>query len=117
MISSLGFMDDANWISGSLSDLEQILNVTDEFYDITRIAINKDKSKLLMNTTQDDAPLPIQFGKNRILIMPTIGSVRFLDMSININMKHALVIKELRSHIKQFIRLVKSKSSTDKQYC
>src|SRR6266498_5484496 len=35
-IAALGFMDDANWISSNLEDLEDILDVTDDFYKLTR---------------------------------------------------------------------------------
>ncbi|CAI2188794.1 18518_t:CDS:1, partial [Funneliformis geosporum] len=31
-ISSLGYMDDANWISNSKENLENILSIIDEFY-------------------------------------------------------------------------------------
>src|SRR6266498_5108279 len=41
MVSTLGFMDDANWMSSSLEQMETILSVADEFYDITSAAINK----------------------------------------------------------------------------
>ncbi len=65
-IAALGFMDDANWISSSLEDLENILEVADDFYTLTRAAINKDKSKLLTNTTSKKDPIPIKFGHNVI---------------------------------------------------
>ncbi len=56
-------MDDANWISSSLENLEDILEVADDFYMLTRAVINKDKSKLLTNTTSKKDPIPIKFGK------------------------------------------------------
>ncbi len=34
-IAALGFMDDANWISESLENLEDILEVADDFYKLT----------------------------------------------------------------------------------
>src|SRR6266540_3929168 len=58
-ISALRFMDDANWISSILEDLEDILEVADDFYKLTRAAINKEKSKLLTNTTANSVPIPI----------------------------------------------------------
>ena len=48
-VSSLRYMDDANWISNSKENLEEILEVADEFYGFTRAAINKQKSQLLTN--------------------------------------------------------------------
>ncbi|CAI2200944.1 8888_t:CDS:1, partial [Funneliformis geosporum] len=49
-ISSLGYMDDANWISNSKENLEEILSTADEFYGFTRAAINKNKSQLITNS-------------------------------------------------------------------
>ncbi|CAI2201070.1 15472_t:CDS:1, partial [Funneliformis geosporum] len=40
-ISSLGYMDDANWISNSKENLEKILSTANEFYGFTIAAINK----------------------------------------------------------------------------
>ncbi len=65
-IAALGFMDDANWISSSLEDLEEILNVADDFYNLTQVAINKEKSKLITNTTTNTDLIPIRFGSNII---------------------------------------------------
>ncbi len=116
MISSLGFIDDANWISSSLEDLEAILAVADNFYNITRVVINKDKSKLLTNTTHSSNPINIAFGNIKVPISPSFDSVRFLGVSINIHLNHALVKKELRSHIRQFVNLTKTKPITDRQF-
>jgi len=61
-------MDDANWILSNLKDLEAILAVADDFYLLTRAAINKEKLKLLINTTAAANPIPIRFGSNVIPI-------------------------------------------------
>ena len=116
-ISALGFMDDVNWISSSLEDLEIILDVADNFYKLIRAAINKEKSRLLTNTTSAQEPIPIQFGTNTIPIQPNFGAVRFLRVKINIHLNHSLVKKELRAHIRNFVNLTKSKPVTDRQFC
>ncbi|SRR6266498_2744465 len=116
IISNLDFIDDANWITGFLTDLESILNVADKFYDITRVAINKDKSKLLTNTIQNNTPITIKFGKFSINIILLTGSIRFLDVNVNINLNHNLVYKELKAHIHQFINVIKAKPLTDHQF-
>jgi len=107
-------MDDANWIFSSLEDLEDILNVADDFYKLTRAAINKNKSKLLTNTTIVKDPIPIRFRDTVIPIHPSFGAVRFLGIMINIRLNHSLVKKELRAHIQSFINVVKSKTITDR---
>ena len=115
-IAALSFMDDANWISSSLEDLEDILEVADDFYKLTRAAINKDKSKLLTNTTSEKDPIPIRFGPNVVSIPPSFDAVRFLGVMINIYLNHSLVKKELTSNIRRFINLTKSKPITDRQF-
>ncbi len=113
-IAALGFMDDANWISSSLEDLEDILDITDNFYKLTRAAINKEKSKLLTNTSVAQELIPIRFGSHIIPIQLSMGTVRFLGVKINIHLNHSLVKKELRAYIRNFIKI---KPITDKQFC
>ena len=60
-IFSLDFIDNANWIFNSLDDLKSILSVADNFYKIIRVAINKNKSKLLSNTTNYSTTITINF--------------------------------------------------------
>jgi len=109
-------MDDANWISDSLEHLENILDVADDFYKLTRAAINKDKSKLLTNTTSEKDPIPIKFGPSVVSIQPSFNAVRFLGVMINIHLNHSLVKKELTSNIQRFINITKSKPITDCQF-
>jgi len=116
-IAALGFMDDANWIFSSFEDLEDILEVADDFYMLTRAAINKDKSKLLTNITATKDPITIRFGNKIILIQPSFDAVRFLGVMINIHINHSFVKKELKTTIRYFINLTKTKPITDKQFC
>jgi len=109
-------MDDANWISSFLEDLEDILKVADEFYMITRAAINKDKSKLLTNITAKTDLIPIKFGQHIIPIQPSFDAVRFLGVRINIHLKHSFVKKELKMNIRRFVNLTKTKPITNRQF-
>ncbi len=109
-------MDDANWILSNLKDLEAILAVADDFYLLTRAAINKEKLKLLINTTAAANPIPIRFGSNVIPIWSSFEAVRFLGVKINIHLNHSLVKKELRAYIRSFINLIKTKPITDRQF-
>ena len=116
-IAALGFIDDANWIFSSFEDLEDILEVADDFYILTRAAINKDKSKLLTNTTLKKDPIPIKFGLSVIFLQPSFDAVHFLGVMINIHLNHSFVKKELKMNIRRFISLTKTKPITDWQFC
>jgi len=74
-IATLSFMDNANWISSSLEDLEAILEVADDFYTLTRAAINKNKSKLLTNTTSKKDLIPIHFGPSVVSLQSSFDAV------------------------------------------
>src|ERR1043165_7029621 len=71
-ISSLGFMDDANWISSSKEKVEIILATADEFYIMTRSAINRNKTKILTNcpSIKNGSPISLKFGDTILEIVP-----------------------------------------------
>jgi hypothetical protein len=114
-ISSLGYMDDANWIASSKEDLEFLLDIADEYYSLTRAAINKNKSRLLTNALCSPDPIQIKFGSSSIPIAPELGSVRFLGVWINIFNSSSFVKKQTKDTISSFIAILKSKPLTDKQ--
>ena len=72
-------MDDANWISDSLQHTEDILSVADKFYEMTRAAINREKTKLLTNK-KSSKPINLKFGHHTIAVSPETTSVRFLGV-------------------------------------
>src|SRR5215216_5428488 len=79
-VSSLAFMDDTNWIAGNQQDLESMLDVTDEFYNLIRSALNKQKTKLL--TTKDflNPTIDLRFSLSYVDLTAKQGSVRFLGV-------------------------------------
>src|SRR6266540_4336542 len=99
-------MDDANWISDSQAHLESILQLADEFYDLTKTTINKKKSCLLTNTTHSSNPILIKFSSNTINLTSSFSSVRFLEVFININLRRSLIKTDLKHHIKHFVNLI-----------
>jgi len=97
----------------SLEDLEAILEVADDYYKLTRAAINKDKSKLITNTTTKPDLIPIKFGPEVVPIQPSFDGVRFLGVRINIHLNQSIVKKEIRMHIRRFVNITKTKHITD----
>src|SRR4051812_1770404 len=93
---SIEFMDDSNWIAHSKEDLETILQVADEFYSITKTAINKNKSQLITNDLLAPSLIPINFGPSVINIKPEFSSIRFLGVWINIFNSPSFVTKQVK---------------------
>src|ERR1044072_8457587 len=100
-------MDDANWISSSKENADAILAVADEFYIMTRSAINRNKTKILTNCPFINLsdPVRLTFGNSVIDIIPEPGPMRFLGVWIHPSLqkmrtfaKHQL--SEIVSHFK-----------------
>ncbi len=115
-ISFLSFMNDANWILDSQAYLKSILQLADEFYNITQAQINKFKSKLLTNTIKSSDPIPIKFRANTIELFLSTTPVHFLDVLIHIRLRWSPLKNDLKAHIKQFTNLLKNKPMIDKQF-
>ncbi|CAB5188045.1 unnamed protein product [Rhizophagus irregularis] len=45
----LGYLDDTTWLAENIEDLENNLMIANNFYELTNIHINKDKSFILVN--------------------------------------------------------------------
>ncbi len=108
-ILSLYFIDDANWISDSIKHLEDILNTSIKFYNITRIAINKKKSKLFTNSITLFNFILIKFDKIIVNLISEKYSVCFLGININISNFYSFIKKDVKVLIKKFINLLKFK--------
>ncbi|CAI2184814.1 5085_t:CDS:1 [Funneliformis geosporum] len=69
-IFSLGYMDNANWISNFKENLEDILTIADEFYGFTRAVINKNKSQFITNFSRYPTLVFLKF-ETSILNLPS----------------------------------------------
>src|SRR5215216_1082484 len=114
-ISSLAFMDDTNWIANSQQNLEDILVIADDFYDLTRAALNKSKSKLLTTKHLASQTVDINFGSSVVNIKPEQNSVRFLGIWINRSNSQTFVKTQAQKDINNFAAVMKPKPLTDKQ--
>ena len=78
----MAYIDDTTWITTNKEDLELIINIADEFYELNNIKINKLKSVLLTNSKEIQDTVNLKFGINRINIKPKgiTESVRFLGV-------------------------------------
>ncbi|GBB90581.1 hypothetical protein RclHR1_01760005 [Rhizophagus clarus] len=60
-LSVQGYLDDTTWVAPSLSALNQLLSMAEDFYKIANIKINKDKYRILTNNASlVNKPVQIQ---------------------------------------------------------
>jgi len=119
----LAYMDDTNWISNDIEDLENILEIADEFYKLNDIKINKEKSELLLklNKRKFDykRKIYINFGDQIINIQPKHPneSTRILGVWFNMSCKKNYVTKQIQTEIRNISDNINRKMSyiTDKQ--
>ncbi|GBB87066.1 hypothetical protein RclHR1_13520008 [Rhizophagus clarus] len=89
-ISSSAYMDDTQWLVPSQSNLESILEITDSFYKLNDIQVNKNKSELLVkykhrgrrSKLKSHKPVILKFSSDSIFIIPVSphSSIRILGV-------------------------------------
>src|SRR5215216_5634043 len=109
-------MDDTNWIAGNQQNLESMLEIADEFYNFTRSALNKQKSKLLSTKQILNPSVNLRFGSSHVDLCADQGSVRFLGVWINSKRSPAFVKNQISLDIQRFINTLRYKPITDKQF-
>jgi hypothetical protein len=50
-IPVMAYMDDINFLMNDKEEMEKILDIADEFHDLNDIQINKEKSELLLRSS------------------------------------------------------------------
>ena len=66
-------MDDTTWIAENQNNMESILSITDDFYLLNNIKVNKEKSKLLAKRSGKEKTIQkllLSFGRETIDITP-----------------------------------------------
>ena len=83
-----GYMDDTTWFDKDINNLSSSLNIADDFYNLAKVKINKDKTILLTNDKSlQNSTIPLSFGSD-IIDVKTVGSSqneRILGIYINMN--------------------------------
>ena len=114
-------MDDTTWVTNDKESLETILEIADDFYNLTSIKVNKTKSELLVHvpgeTTIYNQPIILNFGHNQISITPKQynESARILGAWVNLAGSNKFVNAQLRTDVITFCNVLKRKYITDKQ--
>jgi hypothetical protein len=116
----MAYMDDTNFITNTKEEIEEILNVADEFYNLNDIQINKDKSELLLRKPSCNytEKIQIKFGQQVIHIKPTPknDSIRILGVWFNAFNQRDFIVKQVSDEIKILTtNTLRRKVITDKQ--
>src|SRR3954452_15251420 len=112
-ISTLGYMDDTNLLSGSTQELTQMLSIAQEFYQLNNTKINFDKAILICNRdpTNNRLPLPdtpqpypFDIGANSFDITPLLNnqSFRFLGVWFTLSLSSTYVKKQCKTECSLF---------------
>jgi hypothetical protein len=98
--------------------MEKILGIADEFYDLNDIQINKEKSELLLRSSNQDygKQINIKFGCQHIKIRPTPknDSIRVLGVWFNAFHKKSFVLNQVKTEIRNVCNVISRKRITDK---
>jgi hypothetical protein len=114
-------MDDTTLLAKDQLQLEAMLDMANEFYNLNDIKINKDKSELLLKKLDKSFnysnSLMIRFGSEYINIKPKdpSESIRILGVWFNVKDDKNFVFSQAKSEVKKLVDNIKHKRITDKQ--
>ena len=115
------FMDDTSYIMHNKKDMEFQLKLTNSFYTLNNILVNKTKSEILIKERQKSTTNPREitflFGNQTITLpYPKYNdSAQFLGVWVNFSKSQNFVIKQTRDIIAKITTSLRSKLIMDKQ--
>jgi len=126
-ITSQAYMDDTNWIGSSKQQIEKILTIAQDFYNLNNILVNDHKAVLMTtavqvitdSNTRDKRAIPITFlvGSKSITLTPLLKtqSTRFLGVWVSLSKTNNFIFNQVKSIVQQNCNIMKRKFLTDLQ--
>src|SRR6185295_2727929 len=100
----VAFADDTTWIASSKAQMESIIRIAEEFFNLNEIQINRKKTKLItMNTKEEKKDRTIFFGKEWIQEENENKIVQFLDIWLNCKLKESTIKSRAKEIVRTFI--------------
>src|SRR5688572_16705299 len=117
-IAASAFADDTLWIGSSREQLQQTINVSNEFFELNDIQINGSKSELIIiNSSSPGDQNYVTMGDNvKVAGKKATEETRFLGIWIRGNKGHDHTIRRLKDTIKQFNTEIHNKKLTTSLY-
>jgi exonuclease III len=118
----LAYADDTTWIARSKKELQEIVNVSNEFYELNDIEINSKKSELLVlnsinKKSANQKSMSVNVGKSgdKVYAKKDASTFRHLGVWISHkdNQKHSINI--IKDEISRMCKAVKWKKATASQ--
>src|SRR6266487_4073715 len=117
----LAYADDTTWIAKSKKELQEIINISNEFYEINNIEINSKKSELIAininKKCKGEDQLAIIVGKsqNKVYAKKETDLARHLGVWISSRGKPSLSLNIVRNEVSRMCRAIKWKKASTSQ--
>ena len=110
----LAYADDTTWIAKSKEELQRIINISNEFYELNDIEINSKKSELIVmnpdkKKVEKEDQLAVIVGKNQNKVYAKKESdlARYLKVWISSKRKLRLSLNIIRNEISRMCKAIK----------
>jgi ribonuclease HI len=118
----LAYADDTTWLARSKEEMQKIVDIANEFYEINDIEINSKKSELVVinyirGKKEDKAELAITVGKNKEKVFAKKDSdpVRHLGVWISGKGKQKCSLDIIRNEVNRMCKAIKWKKASASQ--
>ena len=110
----LAYADDTTWIAKSKEELQRIINISNEFYELNDIEINSKKSELIaINVNKMKCKVKNQFAiiigksQNKVYAKKETDLTRYLGVWISSKKKLSLSLNIIRNKISKMCKAIK----------
>ncbi|GBB95133.1 hypothetical protein RclHR1_24820004 [Rhizophagus clarus] len=109
------YLDDTTWVAPSLTHMKTLLEISNEFYELANIQINKDKYRLLTNNklyVGKEIELTLGTELTKVKINKKKEGVRILGVYIDAFNSPSPTLKKLRQTVVLFANTLRRKKLT-----
>src|SRR5439155_18827681 len=112
----LAYADNTTWIAKSKKELQEIIKISEEFYELNDIEINGKKSELLVinsKSNKKDSRLAVKVGKNKdtVYTRRNTEAIRHLEVWILEKGESECNVKIITKEISRMYKVVKFKKA------
>ncbi|POG58120.1 hypothetical protein GLOIN_2v1790829 [Rhizophagus irregularis DAOM 181602=DAOM 197198] len=115
--SCIAYADDTAWIASNKDEITKIISISNSFFELNDITINREKSELLVWNTPKGTTNEINMGTELTLIKanPPLKDARYLGIYIRSRAGQSHVIKRAQQEITSITNALRYKKVTASQ--
>jgi len=113
-VAALAFVDDTTWVAPNGDNLQKIVNIAKEFFEINKIEINPKKTEMIIIHSNKENP-HVKLGNDIVSALPPGTAARMLGVWFSADGRNQYTKNLVLSEVSNICSILARKAVTDKQ--